>query len=1460
MPQISKIRIVNFTYNDGNRFIPDELYDLSSPESGKALNALFNLNNGGGKTVLVQLMMQPVHPRAMAGGRRIEDYFVRPGDHTFILLEWNLDGSREKLLTGISMAASAGNFNEESQRGNRIKYYTFKTVYEKHSPYSIASLELSANENGKYIPAPFDFVREKAKASRGALEYYSSDDAVRWAEMLSEEYGIHRAEWETVIEALNRDEGGLNQYFNEARTSDRLIAKFFIPAIEHRLMSAASRGTDSSLETMLINYARRITDKETVIRERDTNNKLLGDLAEIRSMAEELCRANEGLLAEISQAFGFKTALSRRISEIQAELDAVGRQIEDRKKVIAHIEHEERSKNYYAAGEKYEKAKADLEEVDGLLKKCRAELEKKKQEEDLLQCAGLYLQIREAEGKILELKKLIGEKENNSEDAERIASLKYSVFVKAKSEGEALERKASGIKEGIEKKTKALNLAGEARKRTETELSQAEGRYIKADSDLEAAKENTDERMKTLGIEAGRRLDGFYPQEEVESEKMQRLQARENLDLRAQETEKRIEGIRNRQGQIPEEKAGILIKLNETAGRIEKAGEELRKYDSLYEKLIKICDRYSLDSQAVFSGTLQSTLQKEIDFTEAGISAAGRERQAAGDKKKAAEEGSLHILPEIMEYVRSTGIPCLTGEEYICGLTEDGKLSDEEAEKILRAYPELAFSLLFSTQSEILRLLSAGNIDWLPAALPLFTMEEVGRIFEGSMETSAFLAVCDRSFFADRKGYIGRLAGQMARLDERLEYLENHLEEVKAEKSAADAFSYPEGWREDQEGLISSLKQEQVELQAGLSALDREFQTLQKELAEKNEILAGIQKEIKEKELWLFSFSELAVMLSREKELFDELQKISVERKRAQEYHKKASAEYESCEKALAALRAEQEENTASLDKVSKIMSRVDRAEESALIEGELDQLFQQYNTLLISQSKSLEGLKNSLDSEQEKRDRAQKELDGCGCRESEYISLTFSPEALQRVKRERKGLEEEKDSVQSVFNEKNVEFIRAEDNFRQVGESLADYGGIPLLQGEIGDSFNERIQEANLVISSLNEKTGKLDREERALERVYGRAEDVLEDCTAEDSDGSVVLSEKPDEQWKNIKGRLDRCRKEYLAGRDALSKRLRDTSAAYRDSVLTEITGKLDLVRDMIGDAGPKGSRLYTAGESISAMIASIEKINSGIETDLKEIENDFHDIVNQCFWQGKRMYTDLRMIAASSRAHIFEGKPQIQMVKMDLPEEKEISEEASRTAIRSEIEQGANELKELIKTGAEDKQILKRARVIVGSERLLHRYIRMESISVRVYKIDLNRANSSYKKWEDTLTQSSGAEKFVAFFSVVLTLMNYTRSSSGLAGRKARSVLILDNPFGKITSAHLLKPMFDIARHFDVQLICLSDINKSDVISCFDCVIKLLIKTQNLSSFEIMTHEGNERIEHGYYKIMNGQLSLF
>ena len=78
-----------------------------------------------------------------------------------------------------------------------------------------------------------------------------------------------------------------NNSFDDAKTSDKLIAKFFIPAIEQKMKCVAGKGADGSLETMLISYAKKISEKETVIQERDTNKKLLAALGEINALNNE---------------------------------------------------------------------------------------------------------------------------------------------------------------------------------------------------------------------------------------------------------------------------------------------------------------------------------------------------------------------------------------------------------------------------------------------------------------------------------------------------------------------------------------------------------------------------------------------------------------------------------------------------------------------------------------------------------------------------------------------------------------------------------------------------------------------------------------------------------------------------------------------------------------------------------------------------------------------------------------------------------------------------------------------------------------------------------------------------------------------------------------------------------------------------------------------------------------------
>ena len=81
MAKIAKIRFVNFVYND-NRHIYDQTFDFYNGE-----NSLLNLQNGGGKTVLVQMMMQPIVPKQKLKDRLFKNYFTNAKAPCYIMIE-----------------------------------------------------------------------------------------------------------------------------------------------------------------------------------------------------------------------------------------------------------------------------------------------------------------------------------------------------------------------------------------------------------------------------------------------------------------------------------------------------------------------------------------------------------------------------------------------------------------------------------------------------------------------------------------------------------------------------------------------------------------------------------------------------------------------------------------------------------------------------------------------------------------------------------------------------------------------------------------------------------------------------------------------------------------------------------------------------------------------------------------------------------------------------------------------------------------------------------------------------------------------------------------------------------------------------------------------------------------------------------------------------------------------------
>lgn len=149
MPKINRIRIINFFYNNDNREIQDETYKLYDGE-----NTLFNLSNGGGKSVLIQLLMQPVVPDLKIQKRNMAGYFKRSTMPAFIMIEWRLDNAAKKdyLLTGIAVAPGGGS----SEESNKINYYTFMSHYDRAADFDIASVPFVSKDGEKLTILPYE--------------------------------------------------------------------------------------------------------------------------------------------------------------------------------------------------------------------------------------------------------------------------------------------------------------------------------------------------------------------------------------------------------------------------------------------------------------------------------------------------------------------------------------------------------------------------------------------------------------------------------------------------------------------------------------------------------------------------------------------------------------------------------------------------------------------------------------------------------------------------------------------------------------------------------------------------------------------------------------------------------------------------------------------------------------------------------------------------------------------------------------------------------------------------------------------------------------------------------------------------------------------------------------------------------------------------------------------------------
>ena len=239
MSKINAIRLINLNYNYNGIRIDDETFNLGGDSS------LLSLRNGGGKSVLVQMMIAPfVHKRYRDSKDRPFASYFTTNKPTFILIEWKLDGNSGYVLTGM-MVRKSQEIREDDSNSD-LDIIQFIHEYKSPNDYDINNIPLiNISEDNKKLKnyGECKSMLESIKLDRNykffLYDMNNRSSSRNYYDKL-EEFQIYHKEWESIVKKVNIKESGLSELFTNAKDEAGLIEGWFLPAVEDKLNKGKS--------------------------------------------------------------------------------------------------------------------------------------------------------------------------------------------------------------------------------------------------------------------------------------------------------------------------------------------------------------------------------------------------------------------------------------------------------------------------------------------------------------------------------------------------------------------------------------------------------------------------------------------------------------------------------------------------------------------------------------------------------------------------------------------------------------------------------------------------------------------------------------------------------------------------------------------------------------------------------------------------------------------------------------------------------------------------------------------------------------------------------------------------------------------------------------------------------------------------------------------------------------------
>ena len=702
MSKINAVRFINLNYNNNAMKINDECMQFS----GKS--TLLSLRNGGGKTVLVQMMTAPfVHRgKQKTKDRPFESYFTT-AKPSFILVEWLLDGGAGYVLTGL-MVRKNQEISEE--KTDALEMMAIISEYKEPCMQDIHHLPV-VEQNEKTMKLKsynscrklFEDYKKDKKISFFCYDMSSPAQSRQYFYKLME-YQINYKEWETIIRKVNVKESGLSELFSDCRTEKELVEKWFLEAVESKLNKEENKV--KNFQEILEKYAGKYKNIKEQLKRRDAIQKFKEAAEEIQINAEDFL-VKEGEKTEQEKVIAaFIARLNVLYEEAEIERE---QQEEGRKKLQEELEflkYEQLSCEFHEKNREKRNHASNREMIDLEKESLLRKQEKIQKKVHVFLCAKQQEMVNEdkQEWEIRKEKAAISRtKEENLEPERNRIGGQLSGYYEYrlsdnKEKQEAIKKQKLQIRKDISQQKDILN---EYREKTK-KITESKGSFrslVRGYDNIEIKynsnyKENLSRNI--LGVYEAGMLD--IKQEMYDKEQKKSIQ--ENKEQK-EKSENTTEAIHRTERVIEEKREKYFQKDSD----IKQAEKEKKGYEQELEERKDILKYLELPEEKLFAR--EEILHKaKIKMQELSSRRRTLEKKEDALQKeyKLLVSGRVMELPDnLKEEFEKLDVPVVYGMEW---LKKNG-FTEKKNKEIVSKNPFLPYALILTRQE--LKKLSEGN-------------------------------------------------------------------------------------------------------------------------------------------------------------------------------------------------------------------------------------------------------------------------------------------------------------------------------------------------------------------------------------------------------------------------------------------------------------------------------------------------------------------------------------------------------------------------------------------------------------------------------------------------------------------------------------------------------------------------------------------------------------------------------